>query len=128
MSCAGAAALLWFAQASGWLPVASSWAWLCTALGSLATGITSVSIMTAGMRFAGGSDQAGTDVTAVQSTRDLGELIASSTILSLTAKVGYTGGFLAGVALAVLAALIAMRLRRREAAYAVKGRMRWRRE
>ena len=39
----------WFAQASGWLPVASSWAWLCTALGSLATGITSVSIMTAGM-------------------------------------------------------------------------------
>ena len=30
-------------------PVASSWAWLCTALGSLATGITSVSIMTAGM-------------------------------------------------------------------------------
>ena len=48
--------------------------------------------------------------------------------LSLTAKVGYTGGFLAGVALAVLAALIAMRLRRREAAYAVKGRMRWRRE
>ena len=55
VSCAGAAALLWFAQASGWLPVASSWAWLCTALGSLATGITSVSIMTAGMRFAGGS-------------------------------------------------------------------------
>lgn len=121
VSFAGAAALLWFAQASGWLPVSSSWAWLCTVLGSLSTGITSVSIMTAGMRFAGGSDQAGTDVTAVQSTRDLGELIASSTILSLTAKVGYTGGFLAGAALAVLAALIAMRLRRRESAYAVKG-------
>ncbi len=60
-------------------------------------------------------------MTAVQSTRDLGELIASTTILSLTAKVGYTGGFLAGASLAVLAALIAMRLRRREAAYAVKG-------
>lgn len=60
-------------------------------------------------------------MTAVQSTRDLGELIASSTILSLTAKVGYTGGFLTGVALAVLAALIAMKLRRREAAYAMKG-------
>ncbi|MBX4421465.1 hypothetical protein K4H00_25995, partial [Mycobacterium tuberculosis] len=61
VSCAGAAALLGFAQASGWLPVSSPWAWLCTVLGSLATGITSVSIMTAGMRFAGGSDQAGTD-------------------------------------------------------------------
>ncbi|OXI17196.1 hypothetical protein CFB43_21030 [Burkholderia sp. AU15512] len=35
--------------------------------------------------------RAGTDVTAVQSTRDLGELIASSTILLLTAKVRYTG-------------------------------------
>ncbi|RQR50857.1 RhtX/FptX family siderophore transporter [Burkholderia sp. Bp9126] len=115
VSCAGAGALLWFAQAHGWLAVAPQWVWVCTLLGSLSTGITSVSIMTAGMRFAGGSDQAGTDVTAVQSTRELGELVASSTMLTLTAMVGYTGGFLAGAALAVLAVLIAARLRRVEA-------------
>lgn len=115
VSCAGAGALLWFAQANGWLASAPHWVWLCTVLGSLSTGITSVSIMTAGMRFAGDGDQAGTDVTAVQSTRDLGELIASSMMLTLTSKVGYSGGFLAGAVLAALAALIAARLRRREA-------------
>ncbi|WP_431824569.1 RhtX/FptX family siderophore transporter [Burkholderia sp. F1] len=118
VGCAGAGALLWFAQANGWLPTAPQWVWLCTVLGSLSTGVTSVSIMTAGMRFAGDGDQAGTDVTAVQSTRDLGELIASSMMLTLTAKVGYTGGFLTGVALAALAALIALRLRRQAPARA----------
>lgn len=68
--------------------------------------------MTAGMCFAGDSDQASTDVTAVKSTRDLGELIASSMMLTLTAKVGYTGGFFTGAAPAAFAAMIALRLRR----------------
>lgn len=81
-------------------------------LGSFATGATSVAIMTAAMAFAGQGDQAGTDMTAVQSTRDLGEMLSSSLVLGLTAQVGYSGGFVAGVGMAALALLVALNLGR----------------
>ncbi len=116
VSLAGVGALLWGMQAGGWLPATVPLAWACTLLGSLATGITSVAIMTAGMSFAGHGDQAGTDVTAVQSTRDLGEMMASSMMLTLTANLGYGGGFLAGAILAAVSCGVAARLRCRESA------------
>lgn len=110
---AGASAALWYGQAAGLWPLRVELAWGGVLLGALATGITSVAILTAAMGFAGRGDQAGTDVTAVQSTRDLGEMLASSLLVSLTAQIGYAGGFLAGVALAVLAVAVAWRLQQR---------------
>ncbi|HHG5811867.1 TPA: RhtX/FptX family siderophore transporter, partial [Pseudomonas aeruginosa] len=83
---AGCSALLWYLQAGRWLALSEGLAWTCVLIGSLATGITSVAILTAAMRFAGQGGQAGTDVTAVQSTRDLGEMLASSFLVSLTAQ------------------------------------------
>lgn len=62
------------------------------------------------------------DVTAVQSTRDLGEMLASSFLVSLTAQIGYAGGFLTGSALAVLALLLALRLQAGEGRGEWKGR------
>lgn len=47
---------------------------VCIGLGSLASGITSVAIMTAGMCFAATDNQAGTDMTVVQSMRDIGKM------------------------------------------------------
>jgi len=114
IACAALAALLWGAQTLQWLPIQTGWAWVSALLGSLATGITSVAIMTAGMRFAKQSNQAGTDVTAVQSTRDLGELLASSLLVTLTAHIGYAGSFLAVSVLAIIAFLVAYRLPHRE--------------
>ncbi|MBK4995584.1 RhtX/FptX family siderophore transporter [Pseudomonas sp. S37] len=104
---AGVAALVWLLQASGVVPAQSGLIWLAVGMGSFATGATSVAIMTASMAFAGNSDQAGTDMTAVQSTRDLGEMLASSMLLALTARAGYSGGFLAGAVMALVALLVA---------------------
>lgn len=104
---AGLAALVWLLQASGVVAAQVGLIWLAVGMGSFATGATSVAIMTASMAFAGQSDQAGTDMTAVQSTRDLGEMLASSMLLALTAQAGYSGGFLAGAVMAVVALLVA---------------------
>lgn len=109
---AGAAALVWLLQASGLVATQVGLIWLAVGLGSFATGATSVAIMTAAMTFAGQGDQAGTDMTAVQSTRDLGEMLSSSLVLGLTAQVGYSGGFVAGVGMAALALLVALNLGR----------------
>ncbi|MDH0303290.1 MULTISPECIES: RhtX/FptX family siderophore transporter [unclassified Pseudomonas] len=107
---AGLAALVWLLQASGVLATQVGLIWLAVGLGSFATGATSVAIMTAAMAFAGQSDQAGTDMTAVQSTRDLGEMLASSMLLALTVQAGYSGGFLAGAVMALVALLVAFNL------------------
>ncbi len=104
---AGLAAVVWLLQASGVLPAQAGLVWLAVGMGSFATGATSVAIMTASMAFAGSGDQAGTDMTAVQSTRDLGEMLASSMLLALTARAGYSGGFLAGAVMALVALLVA---------------------
>lgn len=115
---AGLAALVWLLQASGVVAAQAGLIWLAVGMGSFATGATSVAIMTASMAFAGQSDQAGTDMTAVQSTRDLGEMLASSMLLALTAQAGYSGGFLAGAVMAVVALLVAFGMGRG----AVRGR------
>ncbi|MCT7264582.1 MFS transporter, partial [Salmonella enterica subsp. enterica serovar Oranienburg] len=80
---AGAAALTWLLQANGMLATQTGLIWLAVGLGSFATGATSVVIMTASMAFAAQSDQAGTDMTAVQSTRDLGEMLSSTLLVGL---------------------------------------------
>ena len=78
----------------------------CITFGSLSAGITSVAIMTAGMQFASRYAQAGTDMTMVQSTRDIGELASSMMLVGLTAAVGYSGGFILGAAIAFVALLV----------------------
>ncbi|KAF0807702.1 major facilitator superfamily transporter [Alcanivorax xiamenensis] len=100
---AAVSALLWLIQAASESPPSVTGAWISVAFGALATGITSVSIFTAAMGFAGTGQQAGTDVTAVQSTRDLGELLSSSLLITVTASIGYRGGFLGGMLIALIA-------------------------
>lgn len=78
----------------------------CIIFGSLSAGITSVAIMTAGMQFASLYSQAGTDMTAVQSTRDIGELVSSMMLVGLTAAIGYSGGFMLGAAIAFVALFV----------------------
>lgn len=89
--CALGSSLLWLSQSTGM--VSLSMVAVCIVLGSLSSGITSVAIMTAGMRFASTDNQAGTDMTAVQSMRDIGEMACAMMLVSLTAVIGYSGGF-----------------------------------
>ena len=102
---AGVAAAVWTALA--WTsPALPAYAvWVATLLTSFGAGSASVAMMTAAMRFAHARDQAGTDMTAVQSMRDLGEMAASSSLMALAALAGYGGSFMVGVGLA-LAALV----------------------
>lgn len=101
--CALVSSLLWFAQSQGSVSVIM--VAVCILSGSLSSGITSVAIMTAGMRFASQAKQAGTDMTAVQSMRDIGEMACAMMLVSLTAAIGYTGGFLLAAVIALAALL-----------------------
>lgn len=98
--------LLWLLQSAN--GVSMSLVALCITFGSLSAGITSVAIMTAGMQFASRYQQAGTDMTAVQSTRDIGELASSMMLVGLTAMVGYSGGFMLGASIAFVALLVTL--------------------
>ncbi len=62
--------------------------------------------MTAGMQFAAKHTQAGTDMTAVQSTRDIGELASSMMLVGLTSVAGYSGGFILGAIIAFCALIM----------------------
>ncbi|EHL7214094.1 RhtX/FptX family siderophore transporter, partial [Escherichia coli] len=96
--------LLWLLQSVNGVSI--TFIVLCITFGSLSAGITSVAIMTAGMQFASRYQQAGTDMTAVQSTRDIGELASSMMLVGLTAAVGYSGGFILGALIAFVALLV----------------------
>lgn len=104
--CALGSSLLWLSQSTGTisLPMVA----VCIVLGSLSSGITSVAIMTAGMRFASTDNQAGTDMTAVQSMRDIGEMACAMMLVSLTALIGYSGGFGLAAAIALFALLVTL--------------------
>jgi hypothetical protein len=80
------------------------------ALGAFGTGASSVAVMTLAMRFAGAGEQAGTDMTAVQSARDTGEILASSMVTSLAAAIGYGGGFAAGLLAAAVTLAVGWRM------------------
>lgn len=106
---AGAAGLwLWLAAMSAPLP--SGLVWLATALGCFGAGCASVSMLTMAMQFARRNGQAGTDMTAVQSMRDGGEILTSSTLTGVAATAGYGGSFMLGIACALLAMWLARRL------------------
>lgn len=77
------------------LPVAA----VAVVAGSIGSGGASVGAMTLGMRFAQNGAQAGTDMTAVQSSRDVGELGASSLAAALAGSMGYGAAFLGSIGL-----------------------------
>ncbi len=107
-SALAAALWLWLAGQTPALPVAGVWA--ATALGCFGAGSASVAVMTLAMAFAAQGAQAGTDMTAVQSARDVGEIATSSSLTGLAAHAGYAGSFAAGLAVALAALVVAARL------------------
>ncbi|MFY2565138.1 RhtX/FptX family siderophore transporter [Achromobacter ruhlandii] len=114
LAASGAAAAAWLAQAQGWAAQPTPTAYLAQALGSFGAGAASVALMTLAMRFAARGTQAGTDMTAVQSARDLGEILTSSLITALAARLGYAADFGGGLLAAVATlAFVALALRRR---------------
>lgn len=109
----GAACLwMWLAAMSPVLP--QEWVWLATVLGCFGAGAASVAMMTMAMTFAGRGGQAGTDMTAIQSTRDLGEISTSSSLTAIASQMGYTGSFMTGAAIAAVT-LVGFVASRREA-------------
>jgi RhtX/FptX family siderophore transporter len=77
--------------------------WCATIGGCFGAGMTSVAMMTIAMGFARQHGQAGTDMTAIQSARDLGEIVTSSSLTRLAGSTGYAGSLLVGVVCAVSA-------------------------
>ncbi len=90
-------------------------------LGSIGSGSASVAAMTLAMRFAATADQAGTDMTAVQSTRDFGELATSSAATALAATIGYGPTFGVAFLCAMATLLLVGIVIRRYAAGSVFG-------
>lgn len=107
------ACTLWISLSTLTPDLPATWVWTATALSCFGAGAASVAMMTMAMAFASRSGQAGTDMTAVQSTRDLGEVATSSTLTSIAAHLGYAGGFAAGLSSAVGALAVALILHRR---------------
>ncbi|HWW55704.1 MAG TPA: hypothetical protein VN047_02315 [Sphingopyxis sp.] len=71
--------------------------------GSIGSGGASVGAMTLAMRFAQDGGQAGTDMSAVQSSRDVGEPGASSPAAALAGSMGYGAAFLGSIGVCVVA-------------------------
>jgi hypothetical protein len=120
LGASGLAALIWAAQAAGLLPLTPgpsllSLPFLAASLGAFGAGAASVAAMALAMRFAAAAGQAGTDMTSVQSTRDLGEIGTSSAITAFAAAAGYGAAFLA-VAVAAGLTIAAVLHARRSAA------------
>ena len=112
---AGCGALLWALMAARLLQLSAPLAFAASALGSAGAGALSVALMTAAMRLASRRQQAGTDMTAVQSTRDLGEIATSSSLISLAAMLGFEGSFGVVALLACVALAVGVRARALEA-------------
>jgi RhtX/FptX family siderophore transporter len=110
LAACAASALAWMALAVGLLALDMGSALAAQALGAFGTGASSVAVMTLAMRFAGAGEQAGTDMTAVQSARDTGEILASSMVTSLAAAIGYGGGFAAGLLAAAVTLAVGWRM------------------
>ncbi|RVT41397.1 MFS transporter [Rheinheimera sediminis] len=77
-------------------------------LGAIATGGISVCVMTFAATFAAAGRQSGTDMATVQSARDTGEMLASSSAITLVALMGYSATFGIWLCLA-LCVLVVMR-------------------
>lgn len=123
LGCALGAALCWLAMANWGLQ--SGGVIAAVIGGALASGVTSVAIMTAGMQFAAQGDQAGTDMTMVQSSRDIGEMVSNMLMVGMTASLGYCSSFALAAALAVL--LLGINLASDRYSAAVQRQEEWRR-
>lgn len=108
LALAASAAILWVMQAAAILPVSMPIAMAAIFLGSAGSGSASVAAMTLAMRFAAQADQAGTDMTVVQSSRDLGEIGTSSSVTAIAGVAGYAGGFTVGIVAALVAIMVAL--------------------
>ncbi len=106
------ACALWLSLASDAPNVPPPGVWLATALGCFGAGTSSVAVMTLAMAFAARGVQAGTDMTLVQSARDVGEIATSSSLTGLAAAAGYSGSFALGL-LVALAGTVLVRQRGR---------------
>lgn len=102
----GVSLLFWLLLASGSLPSNVAVSSLATLLLGAGGGIAAVAASTLAMRFAGEGQQAGTDVTILQSAHVLGEMLASAAAVGLAAAVGYATTFTAGLASLVLLLLV----------------------
>lgn len=78
---------------------------LATLLACTGAGLASVTVMTLAMGFSAIGHQPGTDMTAVQSTRDFGEIASPAVMTALAGTLGYS--FTLGIAL-ILALVIAI--------------------
>jgi PAT family beta-lactamase induction signal transducer AmpG len=103
MALAATAFLLWGLIAAG--TMAASWATVLLAIGvlSVASGVIAVSAATIIMAFGGSGNQAGTDITVLQSANVLGEMIIAGLVVWIAGQSGYAITFV-GAALAVLLA------------------------
>ncbi|MDQ8936688.1 MFS transporter [Acinetobacter rudis] len=82
---------------------------MATIFGCFGSGAASVALMTRAMRFAQQGTQAGTDMTAIQSARDLGEMSMSSSLIAIAAIVGYSSSFALGIIAAVVVICLLLR-------------------
>ena len=100
--CSLIGSLLWLSMTLG---ISSSTVWLAglaVMLGSVGTGGMSVAAMTIASRFAATANQAGTDMTIVQSSRDFGEMLTSSLALAIAASAGFSSAFALLGAIAII--------------------------
>ncbi|WAC61342.1 RhtX/FptX family siderophore transporter [Brevundimonas sp. SL130] len=102
MLCAAGLAL-WLGVATGMIGAAHPVILAAMMIGAAGSGSASVGAMTLAMQFAARDDQAGTDMTAVQSSRDLGEIGASSVMTGVAAAGGYRLAFIGGLILSAVA-------------------------
>lgn len=102
---------LWLSVALGAVMPARWLAVVAVIAGSVGSGSASVCAMSLAMRFARRGDQPATDMTAVQSSRDLGEMAAASAAAALAGAGGYGLAFGLAMAVAVGTAVMAWRVR-----------------
>jgi len=89
--------------------ISFTYALMATIFGCFGSGAASVALMTRAMRFAQQGTQAGTDMTAIQSARDLGEMSMSSSLIAIAAIVGYSSSFALGIIAAVVVIFLLLR-------------------
>lgn len=96
----GLSATLWALMAADLVSLQGGGPFFAQALGSFGGGAASVAAMTLAMRFAARADQAGTDMTIVQSARDTGEMAASAAVTALAASLAFGPTFSLAAAIA----------------------------
>lgn len=113
MISAAATFLCWSLLAAGIFPASWPIALLATGLLSIASGIIAVSAATIIMAFGGAGEQAGTDVTVLQSANVTGEMLFASLAVWIAGMGGFDMTFIGAAVIVSCAALIVGLLGRR---------------